>query len=214
MSLVPSSGSMIWILTLFYFIFFFLPSFSFSFCYWATTNNSSLVGYRDCCGTVPVPIYVSYCRWYTRTYSIIRSLWRRRRGIWRNGVFIYNHFSRRNNTEGWRCYTHAGGPGREWGGKKWRKYHTPHTSLPGEEIVSKDDYNYTTGVLVGFDWVFFLFLLLFLFLLFTPSPSSLASPATCTEGNRLIEYWADSAALHWAFVLQWEGIHISVYMHV
>ena len=128
--------------------------------------------------------------------------------------FIYNHFLRQNNTEVWRCYTHAGGPGREWGGKKWRKYHTPHTSLPGEEIVSKDDYNYTTGVLVGFDWVFFLFLLLFLFLLFTPSPSSLASPATCTEGNRLIEYWADSAALHWAFVLQWEGIHISVYMHV
>lgn len=54
------------------------------------------------------------------------------------------------------------------GEKKWRKYHTHFTPPPpGEKIVSKDDYNYTTGVLVGLIGLSFCcYLFLFLFVSF------------------------------------------------
>ena len=49
--------------------------------------------------------------------------------------FIYNHFIRRNNTEVWRCYTHAGGSGREWGKEMEKIPHTLHTTTGREDRV-------------------------------------------------------------------------------
>ena len=207
---------MIWML---FILFYFIISFSFSFFIFLLLldHNKPLLPRRlsrllrdgsdfDLC------VLVSLVYEDVLDHTILME---KKRGIWRNGVlYITIFYGETIRKFGGATHMRAGQAGN--GEKKWRKYHTHFTPPPpGEKIVSKDDYNYTTGVLVGLIGLSFCcYLFFFLFPSLTPYPSSLASPATCTERNWLIEYWADAAALYWAFVLQWEGMHISIYMHV
>lgn len=143
----------------FYFIYFI--SFSFSFFHFPfaigpqqTTPPSSVIA------TAAGRFRFRLCVLVSLVYEDVLDhtiLMEKKRGIWHNGVIyitiLYGETMRRGAT-----HMRAGQAGN--GKTKWRKYHTPP---PGEKIVSKDDYNYTAGVLVGLIGFSFCFYLFFFF---------------------------------------------------
>lgn len=114
----------------YYFLFFFIFHFPLAIGSQQTTPPSSVIATAAgrfrfrfvCSGVVGI-------RGRTRSYDPYGE----EEGNLTQRGFIYNHFLRQNNTEVWRCYTHAGGSGREWGKEMEKIPHTLHTTTTGRK---------------------------------------------------------------------------------